>query len=155
MDTVQIRGPSLVASPMVYQQFPSPLPRCSSICDGEIHKLCPLCPQVTGSPMDSTQSWNQAPRPMSGQGTVASSFSETITYLRGPDEALMWFRGPGSAYSTLTYPTYQGTWPPPAYNRNLSLPSRPAEIYTPFPPHRTLKDRYSDITAFPMSELTV
>jgi hypothetical protein len=35
------------------------------------------------------------------------------------------------------------------------LPRQPAEIYSPLPPRRTPKDRDSDITAFPLSELTV
>jgi hypothetical protein len=35
------------------------------------------------------------------------------------------------------------------------LPRRPAEIYTPLPPRRTPKDRDSDITAFPLFELTL
>jgi hypothetical protein len=35
--------------------------------------------------------------------------------------------------------------------RTTHLPRRPAEIYTPLPPRRTLKDRDSDIMAYPLS----
>jgi hypothetical protein len=39
--------------------------------------------------------------------------------------------------------------------RFYRLPLRPAEIFTLLPPRRTPKDRDSDITAFPLSELTI
>jgi len=35
------------------------------------------------------------------------------------------------------------------------LPRRPAEIYPPLLPCRTLKDRDSDMVAYPLSELTL
>ena len=72
---------------------------------------------------------DQVPRPMSGQGTIASSLPETTTSL--PRPYVCAFVAPAPLMCThmfyicynaqnpndpATYPTYQGTSPPPTYN---------------------------------------
>ncbi|KAN0118963.1 hypothetical protein V8E52_004735 [Russula decolorans] len=66
-----------------------PAPSAPSASDGQLSGFNPIMDQV--------------PRPMSGQGTVASSLPETTTSLLRPY----------NPDDPATYPTYQGTSPPP------------------------------------------
>jgi hypothetical protein len=113
---------------------------------------------------------DQVPRPMSGQGTVASSLPETTTSLLRPYVCVFVAPAPlmcahvcfDCFLSLITLRTRMTQLRTPHTKelrrlRRISLiyrlPHRPAEIYTPLPPRQTLKDRDSDIMAYyPLSE---
>ena len=131
------------------------------------HSPSPLTPSTNnGQPSGFNPLMDQVPRPMSGQGTIASSLPETTTSLLRVYVCVFAALAPlmcahefcYNAQNTddpTTYPTSQATSPPPTYilTRSPSLPF--SRIYTPLPPRRIPKDRYPDIAAFPLSELTI
>jgi hypothetical protein len=126
-------------------------------------------PASAGQPSGFNPLMDQVPRPMLGQGTIASSLPETTTSLLRPYVCVfaapaplicahVFFLSPITLRTRMTQLRTPHTKELRRLRRIIlfyRLPRRPAEAYTPLPPRRTPKDRDSDITAFPLSELTV
>jgi hypothetical protein len=89
----------------------------------------PAPPAGNMQPSEYNPFMDQVPRPLSGQGTVASSLPETTTSLPRPyvcvfvTPALLMYThmfyicyNAQNTNDPTTYPTYKGTLPPPTYN---------------------------------------